>query len=67
MTKKHRDQDDIEARRSVKRMLKNGKENKKKEKGWHKAPTYVKPMRYELEFIPLANGRYRVIEVEKKK
>ena len=64
--KKHRDQDDINASRSVKKSLKNGRKNKKHEKGWHKATTYKKPMKYDVGFVPTSNGLYRIIDVEKK-
>jgi hypothetical protein len=68
MSKKHHDREDIEVSRFMKKQFKNGRQNKKHEKGWRrKVPTYRKPVRYENEFIPIGNGRYRVIEVEKKR
>ncbi len=68
MTKKHRDQDDIDATRSVKRMLKESRRNKKKERGRHKATTYRKPATDELIFESISgDDLFRPIIVQKVK
>ncbi len=66
MSKKHRTESEIWAGRSVKKMLKISRQNKKNETGWHKARTYTKPRTCDYDFIPIGNGLYRMVKIERR-